>query len=69
MGVCEMLQCYKQLGGNMPFISAPRALTLDTCVMSFLCRRRGSRGERGHLWRIRMNCVSQNSISVWYQKS
>lgn len=66
--VCEVLQA---AGRKVAFISATKALSLDTCVMSFLCSRCGNRAWSGHLSKEKKikNCVFQNSVSVLHHLS
>lgn len=66
--VCEVLQA---AGRKVAFISATRALSLDTCVMSFFCSRFGNRAWSGHLSKEKKikNCVFQNCVSVFYHMS
>lgn len=52
------VKCYSAINGwKERCLSAMRALTLAACVMSFFCSRRGNRGGRGCLWRIRTACL------------
>lgn len=65
---CEVLQTAVR---KVPFISAMRALNLDTCVMSFLCSRCGSRAWGGYpsKEKKKKNYVFQNYVSVLHHMS